>query len=165
LERVYEEQDQAFDSTLFGEEIAYYRRDRAVSKSMLLKLHGDCRRREGRILSKTEYDGAYANGEGLVAEELSLIYRTRPLLCLGCSLDSDRTVELIGKVAMLDGSVPKHFAFLPLPEAEGEQMRREHFLVERRIFPIWYDRYHDDNITALLVGLMTRTGRMLPEVA
>lgn len=165
LERVYEEQDQIFDGVLFGERVAQYRRDRAGSNSLLLKIHGDYRRREGRILTATEYDGAYANGEGTVAKELSLIYRTRPLLCLGCSLGPDRIVELIGKVSAMDDSVPKHFAFLPLPQAEGERMKREHFLVERRIFPIWYDGDHDDCITTLLVGLMKRTGRMLPGAA
>ncbi len=163
LERVYEEQDRSFEGTLFGEQVAYYRRDRAVSKSLLLKLHGDYRRREGRVLTTSEYDSAYAKSVGTVAEELSLIYRTRPLLCLGCSLGSDRTVELIGEAAKVDGSIPKHFAFLPSLEAEGELMEREHFLVERRIFPIWYKGDHDACITALLVGLMTNPERRLQE--
>ena len=165
LERVYAEQNQSFGGMLHGEEIAHYRRDRASTASLLLKLHGDYRRREGRVLTKKEYDNAYAEGEGVVARELALIYQTSSLLCLGSSLGPDRTVELIGKVAKVDGSVPKHFAFLRLPETEEEQVDREHFLVDRRIFPIWHGEDHNACITALLVGLMTRTGPAFSEVA
>ncbi len=153
LEHVYESSGQKLFEVLSGRDIERYRRVQSQGRSTLLKLHGDCRRSEGRVLGTAEYDGAYAPGAAC-CESLALIYRTRPLLWLGCSLTVDRTVKLVGQVVGEDGGAPRHFAFLPLPKEETTRVLREKELTQRHIFPIWYDGDHDDSIEALLVGLM-----------
>jgi len=157
LEHLYQKHDIAFTEVLTGKNIQSYRRLKAQSDRMLLKLHGDCKSKEGRILSVAEYEASYAPGAP-VFEELSGIYRNQSILCLGCSMNSDRTVKLLGKVAEMDEGIPKHYAFLKHPDDEAALLEREHFLTERDVFPIWYKGDHDESITALLVGLAHHKG-------
>jgi hypothetical protein len=153
LEQHYRHCGAEFDFVLPGTDIARYRSLKSPTTRVLLKLHGDCRRPETRVLRTGEYAAAYAPGS-VVREELTLLYRTNNLLFLGCSLGPDRTVRLIAEVAAADRSMPKHFAFLPLPSDEPVRVERENFLSERGIFPIWYDGQHDESVLALLAGLL-----------
>ncbi len=155
LETLYRESGKPFGSVLIGDGIVHHRQHLRRTDSVLLKLHGDCRQRGGRVLGRNEYDAAYG-AQGIVRNVLKDTYRTWSLLCLGCSLGTDRTVELIAEVAATDPNAPKHYAFLKLPITETEQRDREYFLIERGIFPIWYEGEHDECIQALLVGLLNR---------
>ncbi len=105
------------------------------------------------MLGVKEYIDAYGPGGGS-REALSLIYRTRSLLWLGCSLSIDRTVSLAGELANLDGQMPRHFALLQQPSDKASWLVREKELTARQIFPIWYDGDHDDCIETLLVGIL-----------
>lgn len=158
LEHLYFGAGRTFAHVLEGSRIVEYRKLRAESESVLLKLHGDCRNRNNRVLGTAEYVSAYGPG-GTIREELALVYRTRTVLCLGCSLGSDRTVRLLREVAESDTNMPKHYAFLQMPEPEAKRLEREHFLTERDIFPIWYQDDHDKSIRALLVGLLRHLGK------
>jgi len=158
LEHLYFGAGRTFAHVLEGSRIVEYRKLRAESESVLLKLHGDCRNRNNRVLGTAEYVSAYGPG-GTIREELTLVYRTRTVLCLGCSLGSDRTVRLLREVAESDTNMPKHYAFLQMPEPEAKRLEREHFLTERDIFPIWYQDDHDKSIRALLVGLLRQLGK------
>jgi len=158
LERMYELRGKRFSHILAGQSISEYRKVKATSERVLLKLHGDCRTRDGRVLGKTEYDIAYAN-DSLVRRELTTIYRTQSLLFLGCSLNPDRTIELLAMVAKMDPGMPRHYAFLQHPNDNKCLLQREHFLIERDIFPIWYPGNHDEFIQALFVGMLQHLGR------
>jgi hypothetical protein len=157
LEQHYRRCGVEFNEVLSGQDIARYRGMKTPTRRFLLKLHGDCRRAETRVLRKGEYEAAYALGS-VVREELALLYRTNHLLFLGCSLGPDRTVGLIAEVAASDKSMPKHFALLPLPESDPVRVDRENFLCERGIYAIWYDGAPDESIRALLAGLLGVTG-------
>lgn len=157
LERHYDRCGAGFEHVLSGGELARYRQLKTPKKRFLLKLHGDCRRSDTRILLKPEYDVAYAPGS-VTREELTLLYRTNHLLFMGCSLGADRTVELVADVAKNDKHMPKHYAFLSLPNSDGVRVDRENFLTARGIYPIWYDGAHDESIRALLAGLGSIAG-------
>ena len=158
LEQLYEDMDSRFSHVLAGNEIGRYRRVMASSERVLLKLHGDCRNRTGRVLSDAEYERTYANGS-LIRKELSMIYSSFSLLFVGCSLGQDRTVSLLSEVARSDDGMPKHYAFLQKPE-DANVLSREHFLTERDIFPIWYEGDHDECIQALFVGMLQNQGKI-----
>jgi hypothetical protein len=158
LEQLYIDRKRSFSHVLAGDGIGNYRNVKASSERVLLKFHGDCRNRVGQVLSKEEYDKAYANGS-LIREELTIIYRTNSLLCIGCSLGQDRTVSLLSEVARMDERMPRHYAFLQQP-IDTEMLAREHFLTERDIFPIWYAGNHDDCIQALFVGMLQSLGKI-----
>lgn len=157
LEHVYQKHDLPFSEVLTGRRIRWYRRLKVQSDRMLIKLHGDCKSREERILSVAEYEESYAPGEPIF-EELSGIYRNQSILCLGCSMNGDRTVKLLGEVAEMDEAMPKHYAFLKHPDDEATRLAREHFLTAHDVFPIWFKDDHDQSITALLVGLARHKG-------
>lgn len=151
LERRYDECVSPFKKVYSGVAICNYRKDGAGR--VLLKLHGDCRDAMTRVLGKAEYNAAYG-ATGTVREELAIVYRNKSLLCLGCSLADDRTVALMREVAAADKNSPKHFALCKVPPDEAERLRREHFLTERNIFPVWYADDHDECIEAVLVGML-----------
>lgn len=153
LEHAYEESGKKLQYPLAGKDIERYRRLHTGGSSCLLKLHGDCHRNDGRVLGVKEYNEAYGTG-GAPREALSLIYKTRPLLWLGCSLSIDRTVSLSGELAKTDNQMPRHFALLQQPSVEDILIAREKELSVRHIFPIWYDGDHDDCIETILVGIL-----------
>ena len=152
LEHLYTLDSIPFGHVLHGEHIADYRQIKGPTERILLKLHGDCRRRQGRVLLSTEYEASYAPGS-IVHDELTLIYRNNTLLFLGCSLGPDRCVRLIESVAEADKNMPKHYALLAKPSIDADSVNREKFLTERGIYPIWYDSSHNEAIAALLHGL------------
>jgi hypothetical protein len=159
LETMFEVRGRRFSHVLHGRTIGEYRKVKANSERVLLKFHGDCRASGGRVLGKAEYDEAYANGSP-VREELTTIYRIHSLLCMGCSLNPDRTVGLLAEVAKIDSAMPKHYAFLQHPKKPDILLEREHFLTERDIFPIWYGGDHDESIQALFVGMLQYMGKL-----
>jgi SIR2-like domain len=159
LEKMYDQRGQRFSHILSGHAIGEFRKAKANSERLLLKFHGDCRSRDGRVLGKREYDAAYANGSP-VSDELTTIYRTHSILSLGCSLNPDRTVALLAEVAKMDQGMPRHYAFLQHPKDADVLRQREHFLTDRDVFPIWYPGDHDESIQALLVGMMLHVGRL-----
>ena len=152
LENLYKECLIPFEYVLSGSEIEDYRKLKNPDERFLLKLHGDCRKRKSHVLLSTEYEEAYGP-KSPVREEIVLLYQHYSLLFLGCSLGSDRTVKLLESVAAKDANMPNHYAFLAKPTYRDDQISRENFLTERGIFPIWYDRPHEDSIMALLDGL------------
>lgn len=152
LERLYDRCERSFAHVLAGKEIARFRQLKNPNSCFLLKLHGDCRRPDTRVLLSAEYEKAYAPGE-INREELALVYRSNNLLFMGCSLGPDRTVQLVGDVAKSDKNMPKHYAFLALPDSDALRVERENFLSERGIYPIWYEGDRNESITALLSGL------------
>lgn len=158
LEHIYVREEKPFSGVLVGADIGRFRQMISTA-SLLLKLHGDCRRNDGRVLSQAEYDATYNHGSA-VAQELTLLFKTRQLLFLGCSLGPDRIVQHIASVSAADPHAPKHFAFLALPSDDQIRLNRENFLAERGIFPIWYKGDHSACIEALLVGILNRTGRL-----
>lgn len=153
IETVYADQERRFSQVLIGERIARFRSLSGSQTSFLLKLHGDSREADGRVLGTAEYDRAYADGSAL-SEEICSILKTKSVLFLGCSLGPDRTVRLIADAAARDRNMPRHYALLRDPGEETQRLEREHFLTQRDIFPIWYQGDHDEDIEALLVGVM-----------
>ena len=163
LEQHYRQCGSGFDHVLAGQELSRYRQLKTPKAPFVLKLHGDCRRAERRVLLTAEYEAAYAPGSA-TREELVLLYRSSHVLFLGSSLGPDRTVRLVAEVARRDKSMPKHYAFLALPDFNEARIDRENFLTERGIYPIWYDGAHDEALTALLAGLLDAPGAGLAKV-
>lgn len=154
LEHVYGSTGTNFKYVLAGKELARYRAVKDAHQRFLLKLHGDCRRADSRVLLSAEYDAAYSRGNS-TREELELLYRSNNLLFLGCSLGFDRTLRLVEEVGEADPGMPKHYAFVSLPEDDESRMDREQYLTGLGIYPIWYQWDHDESIQALLAGLIT----------
>jgi hypothetical protein len=157
LESIYEDSDRKFDYVLAGKEIERYPKLQSGRKSFLIKIHGDRNDHRSRVLSTKEYDEAYLPNSPIY-EEFELIVRRNNLLFLGCSLGSDRTVQLVKETYAKYPRMQRHCAFLQKPSNEEDRLAREHFLTASGIFPIWYEYDHDSNIQSLLFGIMYELG-------
>lgn len=132
----------------------------ACGEPTLIKLHGDVATREF-VLTEEEYNEIY--GEHTLDSQLPLpmflhdILLSKVILFLGCSLEDDRTLQVIEQ-AQIDGSIS--FALLPLPsetenkktpwepnffnvingnkEEKKKYAERKRFLAAHNIVPIWY---------------------------
>ena len=94
---------------------------------------------ESRTFTALEYQDAYgtAASPGPIEQLATVVYTNRPLLFLGCSLKSDRTVESL-KVVHKQNPFLVHYAVLaaPLRVANLEVRARE--LAEVGIHALWY---------------------------
>lgn len=141
-------QNNKIDSALYNKE------------SILVKMHGDIEDPTNLILTEDSYNEVYGKNPDEPDFDLAMpnflrkILKKNPLLFLGCSLDKDRTCNVIKKCI---GNC-RQFAFLELPKEtenkenplvpsiRGEANKLEEHLRERKkyligelnIQPIWY---------------------------
>ncbi|WP_300344558.1 SIR2 family protein [uncultured Oscillibacter sp.] len=150
----------------------------ACGEPTLIKLHGDIATREF-VLTEQEYNTAY--GAHVLDTRLPLpeflhdVLLSKIILFLGCSLEDDRTLRVVEQ-SQIDGSMS--FALLQLPaETENEAdpwtpkleisakehenlAKRQAFLNEHNIIPIWYPY---KKYEALKIFLMALAHRVNPE--
>jgi SIR2-like domain len=154
LERLYESSGCPFKRVLLGIQGTSLIRHMGDSGQCLFKMHGDYAEPVTRVLTKREYDVAYAKGSDLT-ETMKYVLRANTFLFIGCSLSQDRTMQLMLSLANEVRDLPHHYAFLPLPQDDIKRKVRQKFLADRSIFPIWYpDEEHDSSIEALFVKLL-----------
>lgn len=148
--------------------------DRALQTAapILFKLHGSVTDREHMVFTKEAYDKFYlspsAQSSPLV-HTLSSIFSSRPVLFLGCSLDTDRVVQVLNACC----EHRTYFALVELPKetenkanpwepllvnadgAENEVYRqRRQFMSKHHIQCIWYPCGQYDALDWLLQALL-----------
>ncbi|CAI4165692.1 SIR2 family protein [Alteromonas macleodii] len=150
IERVYTEKNRSIEGYMHGTQS----RNQFASKLIqgercILKLHGNYSDPETYIFSKSQYDQAYGE-ESLdytkpLAKVLRQIFVSHSLLFLGCSLETDKTLELFIDVVSSEAfDIPAHFAFLPDPSNHQKKLEKEDLLAKAKIHPIWYQVAIDD---------------------
>lgn len=154
LKRCYEATNIFFSETLLGAQAQEFPSVLATKKPFLTKLHGTANSIANRVLTKDEYDRAYADPKTFNRVVSSLCSTT--LLFLGCGLSVDRLLTLFKRRVEAEGHEggAHHYAFLRAPSTGAELRIREAFLIEHNIYPIWYaDVDESAEIEALLYGL------------
>jgi hypothetical protein len=122
----------------------------ATDRVSIIKLHGDIRNPVNCILSKNQYDLAYGNG-GInmalpIPKLLEYYYINSSLLFLGCSLNSDRTIQVFRAIKSnleekaQDIVIPQHFSLEQAPETEQELIDRNAYLLGLGITGIWFEK-------------------------
>lgn len=154
LSSSYADSGNAFAREISGAALRAAPAQLGADRHCLLRLHGEARSAEGRVLTMSEYDETYDEARAMsgLLEKISGI---RSFLFLGCSLSSDRMLSALRKIKSdsPQGS-PAHYAFLPLP-AEDERNARRLFLGEAGIHPIYYPAHgHDQCIEDMLIAMM-----------
>lgn len=127
-----------------------------LDQQVLLKMHGDYSDSDSRVLTLTQYLHAYGNADPAkvklslpIPKVLGLALSARPLFFLGCSLRTDRTIGIIGRIARkYEDTV--HFALLS--DSDNTQDRRKQ-LDSWNIRPIFYPRGQYEKIEKLLSSL------------
>jgi SIR2-like domain len=80
---------------------------------------------------------------------LRLILFRSSILFLGCSLAGDRTLGVLKHVASQAPALG-HFAIVELPAATADTSKRDKFLSQHGIRPIWYPHGKHESIRTLL---------------
>lgn len=159
IERSYHDADKPFTEKLSGSDSQEIRRLLAANSRFILMLHGKATSGRGRILTQSEYDAHYTEGNTL-HKTMKALCDSSSLLFLGCSLTVDRTIAAIKEYVTEEGhdNLPKHYAFLEEPESEVERIARQDELAACHIYPIWFpSQTHDESIEALLTKLRVAT--------
>ena len=151
--------------------------ERALQSSapILYKLHGDIEDREHVVFTKEQYDGVYGSsaGDSTLVQTLKQIFSAKTVLFLGCSLESDRVLEVLDRCC---GS-HVYYALVELPEetkndadpfapnllnADGTEKeaykRRRQFMSKHHIKCIWYPYHKFDSLNVFLQELQNQCG-------
>jgi hypothetical protein len=98
-----------------------------LNRHVLLKLHGDAEDRAHQILTLREYVTYYGDSRASkidyslpLPSSLRWIFQHRPVLFIGCSLNSDRTVSVLETI----DDFAAHYAILPAPQSDFAERKK-----------------------------------------
>jgi hypothetical protein len=145
LHESYENVGKPFSETLLGTKAQEFQRVLATGRPFLTQLHGSARFSADRVLTKSEYDHAYADPKTIQRVVKALCSRT--LLFMGCSLSVDRLLTCVKAHVAAEGhdAVARHYAFVGLPAGTDAATRqaKESELARANIYPVWYVKGED----------------------
>lgn len=119
----------------------------------LLKIHGSIEETTSFVFSTEQYKTAYGEKGNRANKYLpNLLYKiftARAVLFIGCSLDNDRTVEILEE-SVKNNSGISHFAILPYFSDESAQIKRNRELSRLHINPIFYPEGDYEAVSQIL---------------
>ena len=125
----------------------------------LFKLHGDIGSEavsiDDLVFTGAQYDKHYAANSPLVAA-LARWFSNRRLLFLGCSLNADRTMQVLQQVSLSQNGI-RHYAILGCKKADIVKRSKE--LAALGILPIFYDDSNHDALRVILERLLEETNQ------
>lgn len=162
LELAFEAAGRPFVERLSGTQSDLFAEALHTGARYLLKLHGDVLDTRNRVLTLAEYDAHYGGRTvetvdfaRSLPKMLEVVFGTRVLLFVGCSLGPDRTRLLLRHVAARRGDLaPQHFAVLEYP-GDAAWVDRARELGADRIAPVWYPAGRHELIDDILATLVT----------
>lgn len=123
----------------------------------LFKLHGDIGSEavsiDDLVFTREQYEKKYADGSPLV-QELTRWFENRRLLFLGCSLNADRTMEVLKTVTQAQSGI-RHYAILGCKKSDISKRLKE--LKDIGILPVFYDENNHDAVRVILERLLEET--------
>ena len=130
---------------------------RQKSSLGLFKLHGDIGSGtvsiDDLVFTGEQYEKKYADGSPLV-RELTRWFENRTLLFLGCSLNADRTMDVLKDVTRTQPGLC-HYAILGCKKSEITKRLRE--MDALGIEPLLYDNSNHDAVRVILERLLEDT--------
>jgi hypothetical protein len=162
LEQVFAAAGRGFESSISGprpdEIVAAIHTDSHV----LVKMHGDCRDRTDQVFTTESYEAAYgvasatAEHQGRIGGLAWLLFTNRPLLFLGCSLEHDRTVDVLRAIRQRLPGI-SHYAMLAAEKPSPLWEERERRLDAIGIRALWYYPGRYEEIESLLREALERS--------
>jgi len=143
-----------------GDQKALYELERESDRRVcgLFKLHGGLR--EGKmdydrlVFLERQYDRWYTKGTDLV-KTLKKEFDNRILLFLGCSLDKDRTMDVLEEILRPEGPKEAIFNYAIIDCAPGKQEEKAAELKARNIKAILYESGRYESVRVLLEHLLS----------
>ncbi len=157
LERVFEQAGSSFDRIIWGAKIDSATEALIGNRRFLIKLHGDADESTDRILTLADYQKFYGKRPSTPSLSLPIprllqqVVLGRALLFLGASLNCDRTVSVLARIARNYRAVA-HYAIVEQAEPFFERAR---YLSELSIRPIWFPKGEYQVVQQLLQELAT----------
>jgi hypothetical protein len=135
----------------------------------LFKLHGSLTDPDQVILTLDQYrahygDKAVIDFERPLPASLELILIRRPLLILGCSLNRDRTLQIMERVAKRHPSI-RRYAIVERPPTLQEFARKMAHLSKCGIQPLWYPTSCHAAVSMLISEMAWRTSPLAEQLA
>jgi tetratricopeptide (TPR) repeat protein len=162
LERAFETAGARFERVVWGSKATSTYAVLTQDRRFLLKLHGDVEEQDDRVLTHADYEKYYGSSSPL-CQVLRDLFVARPMLFIGCSLVSDRWVQLLGEVAQANTAV-EHFALVEYPATDGEYVHHQQFLSDHGITPVWFPHTRFDLIEAILESIAPSSAPPMPLV-
>ena len=163
LERAFELDNRPFTKSVLGAEPDEIVPAIQRNERVLFKIHGDCQTRRGLTLTWQSYELAYGGDRAaarLVRDKLQgmlpILLTNRPFLFLGCSLDTDRTLEVVSKTFQQHARIG-HYAILAADYDLDEFERRADALANIGIRVLWYMPGAYGEVRTLLRDLLEAT--------
>ncbi|MCK4828541.1 SIR2 family protein, partial [bacterium] len=163
LEKIFE-----FERVVWGPKVDITTKALQQKGRYLFKIHGDVIDRTDRVLTLTEYQKHYGNIDPSKIDHnlplpnlLELIFKD-PVLFVGCSLNKDRTLDILKKVALKHGGIAL-YAIVEKPDNEREFHQKVSHLSEHNIRPIWYPKGRHDLIEPFFAYLIEETKKEFPK--
>lgn len=156
LEEVFRDAGVPFDYAVWGGHPAISTAALTKERHVLIKIHGDARSAERRVLTREEYKRSYGSMQTPLARALRSIISARPLLFVGCRLENDRYLRFLRRAKPPDRGT--HFAVVPIDGGPRWLRARRRYLRMLHIEPIWYEAGAYDEITRFLEELAEAVG-------
>lgn len=122
----------------------------------LIKLHGDVQSIDKLIFSKEDYEKIYGNGNDTEnVKYLKLLFASKSMLFLGCSLKEDRTVSLLKYLSLNNNYFP-HYAIMEMRYEECDERYYQELkrISDMNINCIWYPPNEHNWIKYIMKELM-----------
>lgn len=134
------------------------------NEHVLIKMHGDASDRSARVFTGREYGVQYAQAPessesrsqerpATISQLARILFTNRPLLFLGCSLDRDRTLDVLRDIKK-DLPGLNHYAILAASFGINRHRKRRVELDAYGVSPLWYYPGDFFRITSLLQELI-----------
>ena len=158
LEKVYSEAGIPFDSVFLPGRTGFLNQlSREGGARGLYKLHGTVASKlidyESIVFTRRQYDDRYGKGSPLPGE-LKNLFNNRVMLFLGCSLNNDRTMELLQEVIQTGCH---HYTIINCKESERDEKVRQ--LADNNIRAILYEGDRHEAVRVILEHLLEETDR------
>ena len=119
----------------------------------LLKLHGSIEETSSFVLTSSQYNKFYGTRSSRknkpLPKYLNKLFTAKKLLFVGCSLELDRTLDILCECVENDERI-SHYAIVPWIEDENRRVQRNRHLTKLGIEPIYYPEGDYDSVRKLL---------------
>ena len=155
LETVYRESNTPFSSVLLPGHLELLKQFIRQGGHGLLKLHGtvtgELIEYEKIIFTQSQYDEHYGKGRPL-PNELKIFFASRMMLFLGCSLENDRTMDILQKVIQ-----PGDYYYTIISCNKSERDEKVNRLGGKQIRAILYENGRHEAVRVILEHLLEET--------
>jgi Arc/MetJ-type ribon-helix-helix transcriptional regulator len=153
LEEIFRACGAPFDERVLGPDPDRILKAMHGSTRVLIKMHGDCEDRRARSFTKREYDLHYGEKRSGMSSLVRLMFTSRPLLFVGCSLHTDRTVNIL-RALHDELAALTHYAIVEAPHDPALFQARRRSLLDMGISPLWFEQGEFEQVGQLLERLV-----------